>query len=143
MFAIADLAGDNWARVARAAALKFSADAEIDVETTKTLLLSDIRNIFAEREVDAIPSKQLLAALHADETKPWLAYGKSQKPITDRKVSDLLRDFKVYPRNLKVAGERVAKGYLRSAFTEAFEAYLPPQGGILPLRRYFLAATRT
>ena len=128
LFAIADLAGDGWARVARAAALKFSADAEMDVETTKTLLLSDIRDIFDERKDDAITSKQLVAALHADETKAWNTYGKTGKPITERQVAKLLADFNVYPHTIRV-GETTAKGYLRSAFAEAFEAYLPPQGG--------------
>ena len=133
LFAIADLAGDSWARAARAAALKLSADAEMDVETTKTLLLSDTKDIFAEREGDTITSKAFLTALHADETKPWSSYGKTGKPITERQVARLLADFKIYPRNLKIADElgrqKVVKGYLRSSFAEAFEAYVLPQGG--------------
>src|SRR5262249_27361109 len=128
LFAIADLAGDDWARAARAAALKLSADADLDVETSKTLLLSDIRDIFAERKIDAITSKQLVAALHADETKAWNTFGKTGKPITERQVAKLLADFKVYPHTIRI-GETTAKGYLRSAFAEAFEAYLPPQEG--------------
>lgn len=89
------------------------------------MLLSDIRDIFAASTLDAIMSKHLVAALHEDETKLWVAYGKSQRPISERQVSSLLREFKVYPRTIRV-GETTAKGYLRSSFAEAFEAYLPP-----------------
>jgi hypothetical protein len=113
---------------ARAAAVALSVDAEIGTETTKTLLLSDIRDVFAASGLDAMPSKDLVATLHDDPTKPWLAYGKNQKPISDRQVSDLLKDFKVYPRNIKTCG-KVLKGYVLSSFAEAFESYLSPLDG--------------
>jgi putative DNA primase/helicase len=124
LLAIADLAGGDWPTKARTAALRLSADAEIDAETAKAMLLSDIRDIFAASTLDAITSKHLVAALLEDEIKPWVAYGKSQRPITERQVSSLLREFKVYPRTIRM-GETTAKGYLRSSFAEAFEAYLP------------------
>jgi putative DNA primase/helicase len=128
LLAIADLAGYEWVQAARAAAMALSADAEMGTETTKTLLLSDIKDIFAASALDAMPSKNLVAALHDDQTKPWLAYGKNQKPISDRQVSDLLKEFKVYPRNIKTGG-KVLKGYVLSSFAEAFESYLSPLGG--------------
>jgi hypothetical protein len=40
----------------------------------------------------------------------------------------LLKDFKVYPRNIKTGG-KVLKGYVLSSFTEVFESYLSPLGG--------------
>src|SRR5262249_350904 len=100
LFAIAHLAGGSWARAVRGSALRLGGGGEMDGETSKTLLVSDTKDIFAEREGDTITSKAFLTALHADETKPWNSYGKTGKPITERQVARLLADFKIYPRNL-------------------------------------------
>ena len=115
---------------------QLSADAEMDVETTKTLLLSDIRDIFAASALDAMPSKNLVAALHDDPTKPWLAYGKNQKPITERQVSDLLKDFKVYPRTSRRAA-RCSRATCCHRLRRPSRATFRPLVGLLPLPRYF------
>jgi hypothetical protein len=129
LLGIADLAGGDWPKAARVAALELSADAAIDSESTKTQLLDDIRDIFAASNLEAITSKRLLALLHEDATKPWSAYGKLAKPITERQVARLLEDFKVYPRTIRRPGEKTARGYVRSSFVEAFESYLQPLSG--------------
>jgi putative DNA primase/helicase len=127
LLAIADLAGPDWARAARVTAVALSAD-PTDEGDNKVLLLSDMRDIFTASKADAITSKRLLERLHDDEMKPWAAFGRSAKPISERQVAKLLAEFKVYPKNVRISGEQ-AKGYTRASLAEAFERYLSPTGG--------------
>ena len=64
LLAIADLAGNEWPRLARTAAVKLSADSEAEAANpNKVRLLADIRAIFEELAVDRLPSATLVAEL--------------------------------------------------------------------------------
>jgi hypothetical protein len=109
--------------------VKLSADSEVGAESGKVRLLADIRAIFEELALDRLPSATLVAELVKDADGPWASYGRSGKPITQRQVATLLADFttpsgtKIKPRNIR--GERIAKGYTREDFVDAFDRYLP------------------
>ena len=98
MCAIADLAGGEWPERARAAAKALcQVAAEEDVEADiKTVLLADIRDIFARlsppdhaaheagepggrTDGPRLLTKQLLDELIGLEERPWSAWGKAQK----------------------------------------------------------------
>ena len=131
LLAIADLAGNEWPRLARAAAVKLSADSEVGAESDKVRLLADIRAIFEELALDRLPSASLVAELVKDADGRWAAYGRNSKPITQRQVATLLSEFttpsgaKIKPRNVRTDG-KVPKGYAREDFADAFERYLSP-----------------
>jgi 5S rRNA maturation endonuclease (ribonuclease M5) len=131
LLAIADLAGNEWPRLARTAAVKLSADSEVGAESDKVRLLADIRAIFEELALDRLPSASLVAELVKDADGRWAAYGRNSKPITQRQVATLLSEFttpsgaKIKPRNVRTDG-KVPKGYAREDFADAFERYLSP-----------------
>jgi 5S rRNA maturation endonuclease (ribonuclease M5) len=131
LLAIADLAGNEWPRLARTAAGKLTADSEAEAESKKVRLLADIRAVFEELAVDRLPSATLVAELAKDADGPWAAYGRRGKPITQRQVATLLSDFttpsgaEIKPRNIRTDG-KVPKGYARDDFADAFERYLSP-----------------
>jgi hypothetical protein len=130
LLSIADLAGGDWPKMARAAAIALSLDAEADAETIGVQMLRDVRTIFVAQGVEAIFTKRLLPLLHAVEGAPWGSYGKSGKPITDRQLGRLMRSFRIRSRTVR-AGDETAMGYWRSAFADAFQRYVSAQGGSL------------
>ena len=93
LLAIADLAGGEWPRKARDAAKALSGDKAAADDDDGVELLHDIRGAFAATDHDAIFTKTLIALLVADEERPWAAYGRSGKSISDRQVAKLLSPF--------------------------------------------------
>jgi Protein of unknown function (DUF3631) len=59
LLAIADLAGDDWLKLARAAALKLSGDADADAASIGTQLLAAIKAVFEALGTDRITSEDL------------------------------------------------------------------------------------
>jgi putative DNA primase/helicase len=122
LLAIAELAGQRWAVRAQQAALALSGEESND-DDLGVEILKDIAAVFARRNVDAVFTKILLPELVADMERPWGAYGKDRKPITDRQVARLLKPFGIISKTVRV-GEATAKGYERVWFDEAFAAYV-------------------
>src|SRR5262249_9032370 len=100
--AIADLAGDNWPRLAREAALALSGDGVVEDESIEVMLLSDIREAFISRDSDRLTSVALVEHLVALEDRPWAEYGKTQKPITKNRVAGLLKPHKIMPGSIRI-----------------------------------------
>jgi hypothetical protein len=121
LLAIAEAAGGHWPERARHALEQSHKSAEDD--SRLSLLLGDIRAIFAEKEKDKIGSADLIAALHALEGRPWAEYGKNKKPISQNQVANLLKPVGVAPVVLR-EGKKTARGYQLVQFAEAFDRYL-------------------
>jgi len=124
LFAIADLAGGVWPERARAAAIELSARSE-DAMSNGVLLLADLRQLFAKEPSDVLFTREILAALNADKTRPWPEY-KHGKPLTDRQLAALLKPYKVKPRTVR-RGTETDKGYKLEWLSGPFAAYLPPR----------------
>jgi putative DNA primase/helicase len=129
LLAIADRAGGEWPKLARAAALVLSGDDATD-DTEGVQLLADIRSIFAERKSVRLTSADLAATLVAIEGRPW-AECRNGKPLTPHGLARLLKPFRVMPTTMRF-GDGTAKGYQLSDFKECFEAYLSQQGDSEP-----------
>lgn len=125
LLAIADLAGADWPRDARAAALVLSG--ESDDEAIGVQLLIDIRALFDKVNDPEKPlaSATLVEALGAMEERPWPEW-RQGKPITAPQMARLLKPFSISPRNVRT-GSSVSKGYHRWQFEDAFERYLPDE----------------
>lgn len=124
LLVIADLAGGPWPLRARLAALALSADDDRDLSTGMRLL-SDIRDIFTDKQVQHLATAELLTALHDLEAAPWSEwYG---KPITAAGLAKLLAPYGLAPDQRRVDGEKV-RGYFRATFEDAWQRYLPPPG---------------
>jgi Protein of unknown function (DUF3631) len=127
LLAIADHAGEAWAKRGRRALLDLfgvQAAEEGNVEFG-TLLLADIRSLFIEKGSHRMPSKELVAALGDMDTRPW-PERKAGKPITANQLARVLKNFRIRPTTYRPAGsDAVVKGYIRDDFTAAWNRYLP------------------
>jgi Protein of unknown function (DUF3631) len=128
LISIADSLG--WGAQAREAMLVFSRefkDADI-----KILLLGDIRKAFDARKEDRLPTKTLLADLHALGDSDWPEFRGlrgDQQPhkLRDTEMASMLREFGIRPRAIwpanRTAASKSTKGYRRSQFEDVWAAY--------------------
>jgi Protein of unknown function (DUF3631) len=125
LLAVADLAGGGWPERGRGAAIGLSLNGEETV-SAKVLLLADLRGLFDREPPNGVLfTREILAALHQDETRPWPEW-KNGKPITDRQLAALLKEFKIVPRTVR-RGADTEKGYRFEWFEDIFARYLPPR----------------
>jgi uncharacterized protein DUF3631 len=122
LFAIADLAGEEWPERARQAALNLSMGARGDEASIGIRLLEDVRIMFAERETETIFSSVLFPALNEIETSPWAEWNKG-RGLTAPSLAKLLHRYGIKPRSVRI-GDETAKGYKLEAFRDAFQRYL-------------------
>jgi Protein of unknown function (DUF3631)/CHC2 zinc finger len=87
MFAIADLAGEDWADEARLAARQI--EGASNTTTISVRLLADIKRIFDEDGCDSILSAKLVTRLTDDEEEPWAEWGRG-KGLTQNSLAVLL-----------------------------------------------------
>jgi len=127
LLAIADLVGGHWPQLARQAACALTG-AEQDGAVNVTLL-SDIKTAFGDAEV--IRSADLVAKLTADPESPWAEYSRG-KPLTQRQLARLLRDFKIITEEVHPLGLSHGKGYRRVWFEPLWAAYCPDPPGQNP-----------
>ncbi len=121
LLAIADVAGGEWPKLARQAALKLSGEAT-QARSVSIELLSDIREIFETKQIDRIFSAELITSLCIDDEKPWATfnYGSHIKP---RQVASRLREFGIISNTIRIS-LTTAKGYMKNQFTDVFTRYL-------------------
>ena len=123
---LADLCGGDWSERVRAAVAAALESRDDDDEGAAVMLLADIRDMFAQRQADRLLSATIAETLAAMEERPWPDY-RHGKPISVRQIAAHLRHFDIKPITLR-AGDGRGKGYLRSAFEDAFTRYLPEEG---------------
>jgi integrase len=131
LLAIADAAGGDWSVRARRAALELSNDTS-DQESIGALLLSDIRAMFAAKDVDRISGDELTAHLLSLDDRPWSEFKKG-RPLTKATLARHLGRYKILSGTIRLPDGRTLRGYYLSSFTDAFARYLslhaatPPQ----------------
>jgi hypothetical protein len=116
LYKIAEAAGEEWEVKARLASLALSSDSQgQDEETLPLRLLSDIRQVFVGEQMT---TKDLLAALKAEEEAPWPYLATFNAHLLAR----MLRDYRIQPRPF--SGGKI-RGYHRKSFEDAWSRYLP------------------
>jgi hypothetical protein len=133
LLAIADVAGGEWPQRARRALEVIRATAEDT--SVRVQLLGDICAIFAHRQVDRLPSDELVKALIAIEGHPWAEWN-AGKPLSKNGLARLLKPLKIRPGTKRIAGEKTVKGYYVSDFDDAFARYLGQEVGFDPSHRH-------
>ena len=121
LVAVADTAGNEWGKRARAACKAMvAADEVADQEQSLGIkLLTDIRDVFASHDEEFLPSVAArLVPATAIEESPWSEFG-----LTSRKLAYRLKDYGVKPGHNT---GRTARGYWLKDFSDAFKRYLPP-----------------
>ena len=94
-------------------------------DSDPTILFTDIRQLFHDRQTDKLWSEEIVSALAQMENRPWPEW-KSGKPITQRQLAQLLKPFKIESKDIKKLDNTVKKGYRLDQFRDAFQRYLPP-----------------
>jgi hypothetical protein len=124
LLAIADLAGGDWPKRARRAALELSAGEAREEESIGIRLLADIRRVFSERQTDRLPSSELTKALTDIEEAPWGDW--RGKTLDTRALAGLLKRYDIRPKVIRI-GDKTPSGYLKEWFEDPWRRYLPPQ----------------
>ncbi len=133
LLAIADDAGEDWPQRARAACVALTGADDGERDSTRTRLLADIREILAAKgQPQRIASKELAELLSDDESGPWAAFGRFDKPLTPVALARLLKPFRITPKTFR-SGAATWKGYEATAFADAFNRYLPPAAAETPI----------
>jgi len=129
LVAIADAAGGDWPRKARAAALALSRRSTDD-ESDGIMLLADLQKVFrpdaSGKPVKSLPTVAILRRLTSPdmEDRPWSEYRYGREPITAHQLSRLLRPFGVHHRKVRFA-DGTAWCYQYDDLKEAFRRYVP------------------
>jgi hypothetical protein len=122
LLAIAEAAGDDWPKRARAAARALnSLGGGLDATTIGVQLLTDIEAIFSEKGIDRISSADLVNALHGVEESSWGDW------LTKNVLAKKLRGFGIRPGKVRI-GEKTLQGYCFEDFVDAFRRYLHKAG---------------
>jgi hypothetical protein len=130
LLAIADAAGGSWPEAARQAFVELCCEGQESDDSTGTILLGDIRQIFDELNAARISSLELANKLAEIETSPWGEWNKG-KPLTQAGLARLLRPFGITPHNNRI-GEKTPKGYEYELFEDSFRRYLRIEASAKP-----------
>jgi putative DNA primase/helicase len=125
LLAIADTAGEEWARKARAAAERIAGTPA--GESVGVDLLAHIKKVFDAHDADSILSRQLVDLLIADPEARWVEWGRDRKPMTQKQLGGLLREFHIISATVHPSNQPHGRGYRRVDFEEAWGRYLPPE----------------
>lgn len=123
LIVIGDRAGGEWSMKMRRAAvvlnqLRQSRDPSLGVR-----LLTDVRELFTEHNVDRFSTDHLLELLAGMDESPWGDI--KGRPVDARRLARWLKPYEVRPGDHRF-GDTTKKGYLLEDFYEAFNRYLPP-----------------
>ncbi len=119
LFVIADEAGDHWPERARCFAVSLVSDAKEKEPTFNVLLLTDIHQIFKDKE--SLFTEDMLKALIEIEESPW---GDIRgKALTDRSLAKRLGTYGITSKQIRREG-KTKKGYAREDFVDAWTRYV-------------------
>lgn len=121
LLAVAEVAGGDWPRIARSAAMSLHGQEE-EAPSTGADLLASIRDVFDGKRANSLATATLLEALAEDEEAPWAEWNRG-KPLTAHQLAKRLSEFDIRPTTIRI-GLRTPKGYKRGQFEEAFGRYL-------------------
>lgn len=127
LLVLADLAGGDWPDTARRGALDLSGSEDTEALGIGGQLLADIRRVFDEQRTDRLASKEMCERLAHIEGRPWAEFGRNQKPISPNQLANLLREFEIAPRGVRL-GDATPKGYLLDDFADVFSCYSQDNG---------------
>jgi hypothetical protein len=124
LFAIADLAGGEWPKRARDAAMALHGDPLVDTheDDADVRLFGDLREIFGEEVF--LATAIIVEELAAIPEAPWAEWRKGGKPLNAHGLAKLLKPFGITPKpDLK--GQ--VRGYYRADFKDSWARYLEPE----------------
>jgi len=131
LLAIADAAGGEWPKRARAALVELFTGAVAEDQSVGVGLLADILAAFTSARRDKLATNELLGKLAEDETLPWGEFSNGH-PLTPIGLARLLKPFGIFPGTVRLE-TGTAKGYLKENFADAWTRYqLAPPSAVTP-----------
>ncbi len=133
LLSVADLAGGHWPDTARKAAVAAVAASMEDRESIGVLLLRDMRIVFTIHQLDRVTSRFALKQLTGMDEAPWSTISRDGKALTAQGLAQRLGRYAIKSSNIRDHDGKVAKGYLRAEFADAWIRYLPEdtaEGGL-------------
>ena len=128
---VVDRAGRDRLKMAPAAAPDPTDNEDADEDSIGTQLLADIEDIFSDRDVDRMASKDLCRTLAGMEDRPWPEW-RDTKPMTTTQLTRLLAPYEIRPKTIRLTNESTSKGYLLADFGDAFAHNLSRQTAAEP-----------
>jgi hypothetical protein len=125
LFAIADRAGEKWAKKARQAMTALLGETSRSDDDVGVELLRDIFEL-VPRDVPFISTEGLLSKLCDLEERPWATWGHGN-PMTGRALARRLKEFGIGPDHKE---DKSCRGYYRDRFLDAWSRYevgAPPE----------------
>ncbi|MDP9233727.1 MAG: DUF3631 domain-containing protein [Actinomycetota bacterium] len=129
LLAIADAVGGDWAKRARAAAIKIHTGGDTE-EGIGVQLLAHMKEALGE--ADRITTEALLKNLVARDDAPWAVWwgdkvedGKFQGPAS--RLARIIKPFRIKSKTIKLPDQSTIKGFLAEDLRPVFERYLPPE----------------
>jgi hypothetical protein len=132
LLAVAEVAGGEWPRLARTAAVSLHG-LEGEAPSIAAELLADVKAAFDDKRTSKLFSVDLLAALIADDEAAWATWNRG-KPMSPRQLSSKLSEFGIKSGTIR-QGFDTKKGYSLDQFCDAFERYIcadTPAGSVTP-----------
>lgn len=120
LLAVADAAGGDWPKRAKAAAVALVAASKESTPSLGIRLLSDIRDVFGN--ADALSTETILEKLHALPEAPW-AEMRGGKPLNARGLAHRLGNYGVKSKTIRI-GTSTPRGYSREDLKDAWDRYL-------------------
>jgi Protein of unknown function (DUF3631) len=123
LLAIADLAGGDWPKAARQAAVKFARERREPSQGKR--LLSALWDMF-KLHGSIIATAKVQELLTADPNSEWANY--SQGPISQWQIAKLFDPHDIHPRFVRPSGGKPERSYVEEDFATAFSHHLgkPP-----------------
>lgn len=118
---IASIAGDEWLQLGTQTAIKLSGNDNLP-QSIGTELLSDVMEIFEQKNIGRISTSSLIEALCEDDEKPWATYNKGEN-ITPRQLANKLKGYGIKSTTAIRTGDGVTRGYKKEQFVDAFARY--------------------
>jgi hypothetical protein len=120
LLALADLAGGDWPKAARQAAIKLTRERREPSEGKR--LLEAFRDMFAAHG-PMLTSTQVQRLLTADEDGEWADF-RGRGPISKRQIAVLLDAYDIHPDVIHPHGRKAERGYKSEWFETPFRHYL-------------------
>ena len=122
LIAVTDLAGRNWPRRARTAAVARCGEADQGGAEASLgdALLADCHGVFTGHSGASITSEELVRGLRALSESPWDAFDLNPTSLARR-----LKDYGIRPDRVRNTAGTQMRGYRLADFTDAFARYVP------------------
>jgi len=129
LFVLADLAGGDWPRKARAAAEALATGSQVRSPIGSFLI--DIYSAMAVADTDRISSHDLVNWLNGFTHRPWhdlpglrIVNCGQRKEVTELWLAQQLRPYGIRPKTIRI-GDKTQKGYTEADLLDPFRRYVP------------------